>query len=267
MKTWSKHKIYTYIILLVLLVARFSESLLVLIYDDLLDSVSRQVHKEFFTFWVVGLYRFLLAGSLFLIALAVKFNRDELQRMNVDRFFPILLIISGFLARLAVPNYCLSFITFLYMIYLLFGEKGIYSVVEYPSSRKALLAVGIASWVIALLLMFVDVEFLGNKQLLAEYVFQTFPMAVYEEAVYRGVLYMLLMDLGITETKAVYIQALLFWGSHVNRLLAAPLFFWVILPLISIAMGYVVFRSKSLTVGSLLHIAGIASFLNFSWQA
>lgn len=64
---------------------------------------------------------------------------------------------------------------------------------------------------------------------------------------------MFLKDLGLSDSKAFYIQAFLFSIKHINYLFS-PLTFWVIVPILSLTLGYIVLRSKSLTPSTFVHV-------------
>lgn len=78
---------------------------------------------------------------------------------------------------------------------------------------------------------------------------------------------MFLKDLGLNESRIFYIQALVFWISHINYLFESPIFFWIILPIVSLTYGYVVYRSKSLTPSTIAHILynALAGFSRLIW--
>jgi membrane protease YdiL (CAAX protease family) len=92
------------------------------------------------------------------------------------------------------------------------------------------------------------------------------PGIVVEEIMFRGMLWMLLKNLNFSEIKIVILQAILFWISHVyafNNLA----FFWINAPMISILLGVIVWRSKSITPSTIAHILinmllGFVSFRN-----
>jgi membrane protease YdiL (CAAX protease family) len=74
---------------------------------------------------------------------------------------------------------------------------------------------------------------------------------LYEEILFRGVLWMILRDRGYSETKILVVQAALFWLAHLNLISRSS--FWVILPLFSLWLGFLVLRSKSLTPSTWVH--------------
>jgi membrane protease YdiL (CAAX protease family) len=67
---------------------------------------------------------------------------------------------------------------------------------------------------------------------------------MYEELLFRGLLWMFLEKLKLSGLKILFIQALLFWIVHLNTTSRAP--FWVLLPPFGLWLGFLVLRSKSL---------------------
>lgn len=78
------------------------------------------------------------------------------------------------------------------------------------------------------------------------------PRIVAEEAMYRGISWMVLKRLGVRDVLAFSIQGLLFWLSHVNYW-NQPVMFWFWLPWTAIWLGLIVWRSRSLATSSFTH--------------
>src|SRR5262245_5419739 len=85
----SRHQWVTYVILLILVVSNFCQSLMVLIYDDL------HIQTEQLGFWKIILYGLILFGSFPIIAVVVRLNQDGLTTLNIDKFYIILLVFAG----------------------------------------------------------------------------------------------------------------------------------------------------------------------------
>jgi membrane protease YdiL (CAAX protease family) len=77
---------------------------------------------------------------------------------------------------------------------------------------------------------------------------------VFEEILFRGVLWMLLIDLKLSPRTTLLVQALLFWVSHYRFLFTGSHFaFWVMMPILGLTYGVIVYKSKSVSITSLCH--------------
>ena len=257
MKTWTKYQALTHALLLILLLVDFSQSLSVLVYGDLLSPTLKSIYADQLNFWMIILYGLPLIGSFPIIALVIKLNHNQLQKLNMDRFYVVMLITSGLIVLYSFPYNCFAVIALIYAVYTLFGNKVKFAVFDPNALRMILLIAGVFAGITICITGFVDAIKIGlpnTEQPLRRFLLESIPISIYEEAVYRGMLYMFLMDLGLSKSKAFYIQAFLFWASHINYLLANPFFFWVVLPILSLTYGYIAMRSKSLTPSTFAHI-------------
>lgn len=82
---------------------------------------------------------------------------------------------------------------------------------------------------------------------------------IFEEVIYRGILWMLLTSINISGYRLVMIQAVLFWLSHVNYLFQ-PIAFWFYMPFLGIVLGMMVWRTKTIT-------ASITGHFMYNWLA
>jgi len=75
---------------------------------------------------------------------------------------------------------------------------------------------------------------------------------VYEEMLFRGMIWAFLRERNCGNVKILIIQALLFWLCHLN--LVSTISFWFALPLISLWLGFLVLRYKSLIPSAMTHL-------------
>jgi membrane protease YdiL (CAAX protease family) len=93
-----------------------------------------------------------------------------------------------------------------------------------------------------------------NSLAIASAVFVANPIGVlFEEAVFRGVLWSILRRASITPYAAVAMQAAAFWIMHVDYLRSKPLTFWVFLPISALLLGLIAWKGKSIMATSSLH--------------
>lgn len=268
MKSWTKYQALTHALLLILLVVDFSQSLSVLIYDDLLSPSVKDIYADQFKFWILAQYGLLLFGSFPIIALVIKLNHDQLQKLNIDRFYVVMLITSGLIVLYSLPYNCFAVLALIYTVYILSGKKVRFGAFDQNALRMILLIAGAFAGIMIFITSFVDtvkIDSLTIELQLRHFLLESIPISIYEEAVYRGMLYMFLIDLGLSESKTFYTQAFLFWITHINYVVSSPVFFWVILPILSLTFGYIAARSKSLTPSTIAHILynALAEFVVF----
>jgi len=226
MKTWTKDQALTHGLLLLLLVFDFAQSLLVLAYGDLLSPTFKSMYADQLRFCGLILYRLPLFGSFPVIALVIQMNRDQLQKLNIDRFYVVLLIISGLIILYSSPLNCLVIMAAIYAVSILFGNRVKFAVMDPKALRIFLLIIGVLAGTVVYMTSFTDaikMSFPWTQASVRRFVLDVIPGTIYEEAVYRGMLYMFLMDIGVSKPRAFYIQAFLFWITHINYLIRSYL--------------------------------------------
>jgi membrane protease YdiL (CAAX protease family) len=76
---------------------------------------------------------------------------------------------------------------------------------------------------------------------------------IFEEFLFRGLLWDYLSARSLQSGKVIAIQALLFWLAHIPSVFDEWFFFWITLPFVSVMLGVLIYRSKSLTVTITTH--------------
>jgi membrane protease YdiL (CAAX protease family) len=202
------------------------------------------------------LYPFYLVSSLVPITVVIILSRDNLQELNIDKFSVLIIIFSGLAISWSYfwPIGWLTGIAVIFVFYFLFKGK---------------LKFGNANPVLLQMILYIVVGFCGCILLLVRHTISAsllgftinwltvdgIPPIVYEEVVYRGMLWMFLKNLNWSEPKIFFFSSILFWVYHINQLLTtSPLNFWVILPALSLLLGYLIWRSKSLSTSILAHV-------------
>jgi membrane protease YdiL (CAAX protease family) len=77
--------------------------------------------------------------------------------------------------------------------------------------------------------------------------------AVPEEFIFRGLLWGYLTRLWGDNNKACLAQGLIFWLFHYDRIIASPVFFWIISPIYITLFSLLVLRSRSLAPSIVAH--------------
>ncbi len=249
----AKRPSITYIILAILLMFRFSTSVAGLIDHGLLSAGTIPDWVGQFEKWS---YLIFLLSGFPLIAVVMILNKDNLGALNIDRPFLIIFLCSGLpiiLETLAVSliTAVLPVMAAIWIIYNLWRNQFAFGDVSPSIWRNYLLVVSAFAACIIAISSFLNIPRIGQYAL---YFFSdTVPNSIYEEVIYRGILWMFLRDVQWNEQRIFLFQAFLFWASHMNYLLGDPLNFWIFTPLVSLLLGYIVLRTRSITPSSITH--------------
>jgi membrane protease YdiL (CAAX protease family) len=235
----NKQKI-TIGILCVLLLLRLTDAYLIL-----------RIWSEYAFFYYVLITFPLLVFILWL-------NSENLQILNIDIPFILLFILLGVLLCWYYWSTFLGIVTGLgtLIVFDLFRRrKFIFEKMRSNSSLIIITLVGLIPVVLVrafdsdLLLLehfsnlnSYDVGWLFTSRLWG---------VIYEEMLFRGMLWMTLKSFKVDDKKILFIQAFLFWLAHISTL--PSLSFWTTVPLAALWYGFLVLSSKSLTSSTITH--------------
>lgn len=203
-----------------------------------------------------------LCASYVLISLLLWINKADLHEINVDKNFVFLFVILGAIYTFLTPT----------VIGILMGAATILNTSVLLSGKSLWAKNGLDNArLVMFLLVFLVLDFIyffavhkarfsmGGLNFIDAIFWTNPPMIAAEEFLFRGLLWKLLRDFEYTENKIIYIQAFLFWICHFYL---EPIIFWIFLPLISILLGYLVSRTKTISSSMLLHfLHNIFSFI------
>lgn len=195
----------------------------------------------------------LISWCFLLVGIIVIVNRGELQSLNIDGSFIILFVFCS-LSYLYYFPWPTGWITLLVpiILFILSRKRNSKFVAMEPIVARSILIVLIT---FALIFMFMLVPLSTIKILeINRNLLYGAPFVLMEEIIFRGLLWRFLTNLSLSASKILALQAFLFWFSHVNNMIADPVFFWLLVPLIGLILGLIVWRSKSLTVSFVAHI-------------
>lgn len=252
MQSSTKRDFFTHLFLFVLLFVRFPIADFALSLVQLSKSLVFFTNLESLRLLQNQSLQFFYGYSFILIAIVIVVNRNNLNRLNIDKSF-MLVFLCGGLDINQSPNSQLKLLTVIVSVFvsvlcfngvLKFGDKK-------PSLLRIMLTI--------LIVFFLNILFISKSVTFTKihWAVQWFllylPLVVVEEVMFRGMFWMLLKKLGFSEFKVIVFQAILFWLSHINFLKDFA-FFWVIIPIASILLGVIVWRSKSLTPSVIAHV-------------
>jgi len=197
-------------------------------------------------------------GAYTLISISIWLNKDNLQSLNIDKPFIMIFIFTGVLIALYYSPTVFAIIIILITIRMIQelrdGQLNFGTVA--PNYSRVIFLFGIGLFTLILLyvirLFTKGVNGNGPGSLLLSMYNASLPEVVVEEVIYRGMLWMFLRALNITDTRILYIQTFLFWFSHLYYF-SIPFTFWFWLPLSSLWFGILVWRSKSITTSTTAH--------------
>lgn len=202
-------------------------------------------------------------GITYILTVAIVWlNRHRLTSLNIDRPFVIALIIGGFLYVLYL-NLDIGIPVAITAAFVFWAYQNNHFVlentIEYPSGIIPLVLFSVLLALLPIILFNPTFKQPASLELILSALTSTFyaqlALIVFEEVIFRGALWVYLRDLGLKEHTAFLVQAFLFWIAHSKYIfLKNPYSFWVAVPLVSLLLGIIVWRSKSLTPSTIAHL-------------
>jgi len=252
MQSWTRRKIFTYLVLFVLLTIRMPLA-------DLVSFLNYFFQPPIITAKIENLRllqnqsSYLFEGySLILISIVIIVNRSNLKRLNIDKYF-VLIFLCGGLAFDWDRSWILGLATALasFSVFVLL-TKGWQITGGAETNLLRIVLVMVIGFLLGLLFVGDLINFMKPREVVQWFLF-FIPFVVAEEVIFRGMLWEFLKDLNISEFWIVVLQAVLFWLSHVNFAYNS-VFFLMVTPIVSILLGIIVWRYRSITLSATAHI-------------
>lgn len=202
------------------------------------------------------------AGIVYILTVAIIWlNRQRLAALNIDRPFIAALLFGGILYMVYLIQSVGIFVGIAVgLIYWAYQTNQLVfrNPVPYPKGTGVLIFLTILLALAPIVLFRPSLQTPLTFQILGttflEILLPQLPSIVFEEVLFRGAIWAYVRSIGLSDQAAFCIQAILFWVSHHEFLLNNPYFFWVDLPIISILLGLMTWRSKSLTPSTISHV-------------
>ena len=194
-----------------------------------------------------------------LISVVIWLNRGDLRSLNIDKnFFTLFIFIGGlysgvfFLLSPFASGVFLGLATLINLVLYLYGSLPFEDIrLNYRQTMFYSVILMMPAFIINLILGLTKTW--PNETTIFMAVFNAnLPIIIFEEAIYRGMLWMFLTNLNIKNHYIFVAQVLLFWFSHINYLFQ-PVAFWFYMPFLSIILGLMVWRSKTITSSIIGH--------------
>lgn len=211
-----------------------------------------------------NVYRYLASISAYaIIVFSIIIYRDKGLALFQDHFSLWLIVLGCFSGTiLAGENTGIykGFLIFLGMVlavHIIVNRKNI----KTPDKRLiftgllwSIIAVSILAMVYALTGQPYAKYFPSNLTAIFIYTFiyQFSVIAIIEEACFRGLLFSFMIANGYKENTALFIQAILFWGTHFSKF-NNPAFILIIIPLSTLFLTLVIKRYKLLYMSIMMH--------------
>ncbi len=195
----------------------------------------------------------LISWSYFLVGLVIVGNRKNLEELNIDRGLIFLFILCGlsYWKYFPIPTGWMVLIISVFIIMLY--KKQQFSFPNFEIATWKIIIIIIAAFLLGLLFMHSFISTVRAFSVVRDLIYIS-PFVLLEEVIFRSLLWMLLTNLRWPSQMIVVTQGFLFWISHINNMIADPIFFWVLVPISSLLYGEIVKRSKSITASFIAHM-------------
>lgn len=254
MQLWTKRDFFTYLILFILLFVRFPIADFILYLEQFLKPFLFPINIDNLRSLQNQSLQFFYHYSFILVLVVIIVNRNNLKELNIDQIFIFILLSGGLLHRWD-PNrvFWLVVIDLLIISVAILHVRGF---LKFGDLEPTLLHVTL----MIIIIFFIGTLFIINSMNFTKIVWAVqwykdgISSTLVEEVMFRGLLWMFLKKLNFSELKIVVLQAILFWLSHIYYANDNPISFWVIVPISSIVLGIVVWRTRSITSSTIAHI-------------
>lgn len=238
-------------------------STVILLFLLLLRLVDQYLPVWIFRADIPNWYGYWYVGIAYILTVAiVGLNRHRLVALNIDRPFVIALMIGGFLYLFYLPLdagipvvIAAGFVLWAYQQ----NHFVLRNTIEYSSGTIPLILISVMLALLPIILFNPVIKQPVSPQLIVASVASTFQVQLaliaFEEVIFRGALWAYLRHFNLKEPTIFLTQAFLFWIAHSRFILIEhdAYSFWVVGPLISLLLGFIVWRSKSLTASTIAH--------------
>lgn len=228
-----------FVVLIILLAIRYGGDFLAL---SQLDSKLTMIIKIAIIF-----------STFIIILFTIWLNRKNIKEINLDKIsFLFLMGVCVIIAWDYLP-FQLSILLFLAIAKNIFSYlKNEFEFQTGNYSLKKLLTASIIFIPLIILILVKGIE-INDKLIINAFIGANLFGVAFEEFLFRGLLWKVLRDFGLTESKTLIVQAFVFWIAHYHLFLSGSLSFWVTIPFIALMLGIVIKQSKSLALSVVVH--------------
>jgi Type II CAAX prenyl endopeptidase Rce1-like len=231
----------TVIIFLILLLARLFIPLEQLIWHIALPS------------WYSYGYYF---SAYMLASVMIWINRNDLRPLNIDKPFLLIFIFSGIILSLyylpTILGICTGLTTF--FNFTLYREEYFkFSIVPKNYVQvSAIIVIALLPFLVIYSWRLFSMGFRESESIWSILFSADLVGVTIEEVTFRSLLWMFLVKSNQSVVRIILLQAILFWIAHLEYI-SLPITFWFWTPWVSIWLGIIVWRSKSIAPSTLTH--------------
>jgi membrane protease YdiL (CAAX protease family) len=201
--------------------------------------------------WLTSLW---LLGTYFFIVIVIWLNRENLQSININKYFIAIFIFTGIVLSIYWYTSVLGILVGISALFILYiarsGQLNLKDAL--PGYWNKTIVVLVWATLFCLLLVNYKITFCEVGSRTALYYVVILSSVVYEELIFRGLLWMFLKKMHLSERKVFYVQSFLFWIAHINYI-ENPFSFWLYVPMMSLILGILVWRSQSIFKSTIVH--------------
>jgi len=227
-----------------------------------------RIIDQYLPVWLFGAdvpdwYGYWYIGTVYILTVViVGLNRRRLSSLNIDRPFLIALIVGGFLYLFYLPlDIGLPVVVAAGFLLWAYQENHLVlkNTIDYPSGTIHLIFISVLLALLPIVLFRPTLKEPVTLQLILASIMSIFQeqlaLIAFEEVIFRGALWAYLRQLGWKESAVFFAQVFLFWIAHSRFILVehAAYSFWVTVPLVSLLLGLLAWRAKSLTPSTIAH--------------
>ncbi len=197
----------------------------------------------------------IVAGYIAMSAI-LYVQRTNLRAWNVGRDFLTVLILTGAIYALSLPIMAAAILWLATLANFILLLRGQYELDSAHPRLRTLWGMAVLFFAPRVLVMILQGSYprLQSPYAVLTAVYAANPyFVIFEELVFRGLLWRWLSDLRLSVVGVVLLQALLFWIAHFNMAATDPITFWILVPWAGVVLGAVIARSKSIAITSGLH--------------
>ncbi len=192
-----------------------------------------------------------------IVSIIIWINEDKLDIFYIDKLFLILLVNSGFLLtvsfKLPIFSFISGIVTFITYITYMRKSSKIKKFSGKVFTSTIFLLLGFLPYMLFFILNFPRITGNVSLELIGNVLFKAgFPIVIIEEFIFRGSFYWVLQRKLSNKIIIFLVQVILFWLAHIDYL-SNPIAFFVWTPFVSIWLGLVVWRTKSIATSTLFH--------------
>jgi len=253
MQSWTKRDFFTYLSLFVLLFIRFPFAEFASLVEKIVNPSILLVNIENLRLLEDQTYYLYDNYSFILVLVVIIVNRSNLKELNIDKIFIPILLSGGMSYHWTSSGLWLVVIDLLIFSIAILYVRGRLKFGDIEPRLLCITFVIVIVFFLGILLIIDSMNF-AKIGWAVQWYKERISFLIVEEVTFRGLLWMFLKKLNFSEFKIVVLQAILFWLSHVYYANDNLISFWVVIPIVSVVLGIVVWRTRSITSSTIAHI-------------